>query len=60
MALDFTLAEALLNAGYVAEAAEVNLSLAKRARELMLGLPGLLYLHLSERAGARTVRAAPP
>jgi putative membrane protein len=36
------------------------LSLAKRARELMLGLPGLLYLHLSERAGARTVRAAPP
>jgi putative membrane protein len=35
------------------------LSLAKRARELMLGLPGLLYLHLSERAGARTVRAAP-
>ena len=27
------------------------LSLAKRARELLLGLPGLLYLHLSERAG---------
>lgn len=36
------------------------LSLAKRARELMLGLPGLLYLHMTERAGARTVRAAPP
>jgi putative membrane protein len=36
------------------------LSLAKRARELMLGLPGLLYLHLSGRAGAGTVRAAPP
>jgi putative membrane protein len=34
------------------------LSLAKRARELLLGLPGLLYLHLSERAGAGTVRAA--
>jgi len=25
------------------------LSLAKRVRELILGLPGLLYLHLSER-----------
>jgi uncharacterized membrane protein YbhN (UPF0104 family) len=25
------------------------LSLAKRAREVLLGLPGLLYLHLSER-----------
>jgi putative membrane protein len=34
------------------------LSLAKRARELLLGLPGLLYLHLSERAGAGAVRAA--
>ncbi len=34
------------------------LSLAKRARELLLGLPGLLYLHLSERAGANSVRAA--
>jgi len=32
------------------------LSLAKRARELLLGLPGLLYLHLSERAGANAVR----
>jgi putative membrane protein len=36
------------------------LSLAKRARELLLGLPGLLYLHLSARAGAGAVRAAPP
>jgi putative membrane protein len=35
------------------------LSLAKRARELLLGLPGLLYLHLSERAGA-AARPAPP
>jgi putative membrane protein len=34
------------------------LSLAKRARELILGLPGLLYLHLSERAGSGAVRAA--
>jgi putative membrane protein len=34
------------------------LSLAKRARELLLGLPGLLYLHLSERAGSAAVRAA--
>jgi uncharacterized membrane protein YbhN (UPF0104 family) len=25
------------------------LSLAKRARELLLGVPGLLYLHLAER-----------
>jgi putative membrane protein len=32
------------------------LSLAKRARELLLGLPGLLYLHLSERAGAAATR----
>ena len=35
------------------------LSLAKRARELLLGLPGLLYLHWAERGGARTVRPAP-
>ncbi|MGA2342161.1 MAG: lysylphosphatidylglycerol synthase domain-containing protein [Steroidobacteraceae bacterium] len=34
------------------------LSLAKRTREILLGLPGLLYLHLSERAGASAVRAA--
>lgn len=38
----------------------VALSLAKRARELMLGVPGLLYLHLSERGSARSVRAARP
>jgi putative membrane protein len=31
--------------------AALALSLAKRTRELLLGLPGLLYLHLSERAG---------
>jgi putative membrane protein len=36
------------------------LSLAKRARELLLGLPGLLYLHWAERGGARTARPAPP
>jgi putative membrane protein len=35
------------------------LSLAKRAREILLGLPGLLYLHLFERAGAAAVRPAP-
>ena len=35
------------------------LSLAKRAREILLGLPGLLYLHLSERAGAAAARPAP-
>jgi putative membrane protein len=39
--------------------AGLALSLAKRAREILLGLPGLLYLHLSERAGAHAVRAAP-
>jgi putative membrane protein len=32
--------------------AAVALSLAKRTRELLLGLPGLLYLHFSARAGA--------
>jgi putative membrane protein len=35
--------------------AGLALSLAKRARELILGLPGLLYLHLSSRAGAAAV-----
>ncbi len=35
--------------GLTAEAG-LALSLAKRARELLLGLPGLLYLHFSERA----------
>jgi hypothetical protein len=40
--------------------AALALSLAKRARELLLGLPGVLYLHLSERAGAATgTRPAP-
>jgi putative membrane protein len=38
--------------------AGLALSLAKRAREISLGLPGLLYLHLAERAGANAVRAA--
>lgn len=37
--------------------AGLALSLAKRAREIILGVPGLLYLHLSERAGANSVRA---
>jgi putative membrane protein len=36
------------------------LSLAKRARELLLGLPGLLYLHFSGRSGAAAARTAPP
>jgi putative membrane protein len=36
------------------------LSLAKRAREILLGLPGLLYLHFSERAGAAATRPMPP
>lgn len=35
--------------------AGLALSLAKRARELILGLPGLLYLHWSERAGANAL-----
>jgi len=33
--------------------AALALSLAKRTRELLLGLPGLLYLHLAARAAAR-------
>jgi putative membrane protein len=40
--------------------AALALSLAKRAREILLGLPGLLYLHLSERAGAAATRPVPP
>jgi putative membrane protein len=36
------------------------LSLAKRAREILLGLPGLLYLHFSERSRAAVARPAPP
>lgn len=35
--------------------AALALSLAKRARELLLGVPGLLYLHLSSRAKAAAV-----
>jgi putative membrane protein len=35
--------------------AALALSLAKRARELLLGVPGLLYLHLSSRAGTAAV-----
>jgi putative membrane protein len=35
--------------------AALALSLAKRARELLLGVPGLLYLHLSSRASAAAV-----
>jgi uncharacterized membrane protein YbhN (UPF0104 family) len=34
------------------------LSLAKRARELLLGIPGLLYLYFSERAFRRRLPAA--
>jgi putative membrane protein len=36
------------------------LSLAKRVRELLLGLPGLLYLHLSGRSRAAAARPVPP
>jgi len=36
------------------------LSLAKRVRELLLGLPGLLYLHLSGRARRAAAGAVPP
>jgi putative membrane protein len=35
--------------------AALALSLAKRAREFLLGVPGLLYLHLSSRANAAAV-----
>ena len=40
--------------------AALALSLAKRAREILLGVPGLLYLHLAERAGAAATRPVPP
>lgn len=40
--------------------AALALSLAKRAREILLGLPGLLYLHICERAGAAAARLVPP
>jgi putative membrane protein len=40
--------------------AALALSLAKRARELLLGLPGLLYLHFAARGSAAAASAAPP
>jgi putative membrane protein len=46
-------------AGLPSDAA-LALSLAKRTRELLLGLPGLLYLRFSARSGAAAVGAAPP
>jgi putative membrane protein len=46
-------------AGLSAEIA-LALSLAKRVRELLLGLPGLLYLHLSGRSRAAPAGAVPP
>ena len=45
-------------AGLPADAA-LALSLAKRAREILLGLPGLLYLHFWERGGASATRPVP-
>jgi putative membrane protein len=45
--------------GLPADAA-LALSLAKRARELILGLPGILYLRLATRAGSGAAAAAPP
>ncbi|MDE1182248.1 flippase-like domain-containing protein [Paraburkholderia sp.] len=39
--------------------AALALSLAKRARELLLGLPGLLYLHFSERNWRRRATRVP-
>jgi putative membrane protein len=44
-------------AGLTAEVA-LALSLAKRAREIVLGIPGLIYLHLSERGWRRRLAAA--
>jgi putative membrane protein len=46
-------------AGLTAEVG-LALSLAKRVRELLLGLPGLLYLHLAGRSRAAAARAVPP
>jgi putative membrane protein len=39
--------------------AALALSLAKRARELLLGLPGVVYLHLAERLGAGAAATRP-
>jgi putative membrane protein len=44
-------------AGLSSESA-LALSLAKRARELLLGVPGLLYLHLAERDWRRRLACA--
>jgi putative membrane protein len=38
----------------------LGLSLAKRARELLLGVPGLIFLHFSERAFRRRASAGAP
>jgi putative membrane protein len=46
-------------AGLAPDAA-LALSLAKRARELLLGLPGLLYLHLASRDDAAAAAGAAP
>ncbi len=46
-------------AGLTPEVA-LALSLAKRVRELLLGLPGLLYLHLSGRTRGAATGALPP
>jgi putative membrane protein len=46
-------------AGLTPEVA-LALSLAKRVRELLLGLPGLLYLHLSGRSRGAATGAVPP
>jgi putative membrane protein len=44
-------------AGLTPDAA-LALSLAKRARELLLGVPGLVYLHLATRSGAALAGSA--
>jgi len=46
-------------AGFSPDAA-LALSLAKRARELLLGLPGLLYLHFASRGSAAAAGVSPP
>ena len=40
--------------------AALALSLAKRGREILLGLPGLLYVHFCGRAGTGATRPVPP
>jgi putative membrane protein len=44
----------------LAPGAALALSLAKRSRELLLGLPGLLYLRFANRDQAAAAGAAPP